>query len=85
MSLQWPTKHHCQQWNVGNIAPVKMTMRDLQPIDKWFLEPNSLENLARGIYDILSNKILNGTLSVRNGPGQPEGFQVGFEAAGPGR
>jgi len=23
--------------------------------------------------------------SVRNGPGQPEGFQAGFEAAGPGR
>ena len=24
-------------------------------------------------------------VSVRNGPGQPEGFQAGFEAAGPGR
>jgi len=29
--------------------------------------------------------VLDADCSVRNGPGQPEGFQAGFEAAGPGR
>ena len=53
-------------------------------VDSGF-SPKAIELLERSGKWSRYTESPGGFISVRNGPGQPEGFQAGFEAAGPGR